>query len=62
MLLLFDWWYRLWWHASIESAIELLGTWAPRLPKMGTPQRSTMIGYTGIRRLDRLSCLSDPLI
>lgn len=49
-------------HASNESAIALLGTWAPRLPKLGTPQRATIIVRTGIRHLARLSCLSDPPI
>lgn len=43
-------------HASNESAVALLETWAPRLPKMGTPQRSTMVACIGIGRLSRLSC------
>ena len=43
-------------HASNESAVALLGTWAPRLLKMGTPQRSAMITRSSVGRLARLSC------
>jgi hypothetical protein len=49
-------------HASNEPAVALLETWAPRLLKMGTPQKSAMIARSSFGRLARLSCLSDLLI